>query len=138
MAAASGGQAAQSAADFIRQVTTQFSRGQTGRLWDTPSSRRPGRRQSRALHGVPEQLRLRPEKFKILETYADTVDVAGKATPSTAVSVRVTSDDGVTTATMHAVKFNGTWRWILVAGRLRRLQAGQVPVLLAFGLRWTP
>ena len=35
----SGG--SQSAADFIRQVTTQFSRGQAGPLWDTlPSLRR--------------------------------------------------------------------------------------------------
>jgi hypothetical protein len=53
------------------------------------------------------------QKFKVLQSYADTVDVAGNATHSTAVSVRVTADDGITTATMHAIKLNGKWRWIL-------------------------
>ena len=66
-------------------------------------------------------------KFKILETYPDTVDIAGKATPSTAVSVQVTSDDGVTTATMHAVKLNGNWRWILSPADYAAYKQGKCP-----------
>ena len=110
--------------DFIRQVTTQFSLGQTGPLWDT-------------LHPADQAIVTRArymachsssgfdlKKFKVLQTYADTVDIAGKATPSTAVSVRVTSDDGVTTATMHAVKFNGKWRWILSPADYAAYQQG--------------
>ncbi|MGZ4413566.1 MAG: hypothetical protein ACXVRZ_04185 [Gaiellaceae bacterium] len=120
-----GGQ--QSAGDFIRQVTTQFSLGQTGPLWDT-------------LHPADQAIVTRArymachtssgfdlQKFKVLQTYADTVDIAGKATPSTAVSVRVTADDGVTTATMHAVKVNGKWRWILSPADYAAYQRGKCP-----------
>jgi hypothetical protein len=66
-------------------------------------------------------------KFKILQTYADTVDIAGKATPSTAVSVQVTADDGVTTATMHAVTLKGTWRWILSPADYAAYKQGKCP-----------
>lgn len=120
-----GGQ--QSAGDFIRQVTTQFSRGQTGPLWDTlhPADQAiVGRARYMACHtssGFDLQ------KFKVLQTYADTVDIAGKATPSTAVSVRVTADDGVTTATMHAVRLNGKWRWILSPADYTAYKQGKCP-----------
>ena len=117
----------QSAADFIQQVTTQFSRGQSGRLWDS-------------LHPADQAIVARArymacqsnsgfylKKVKVLETYADPVDIAGKSTPSTAISVRVTSDDGVTTATMHAVKVNGTWRWILSPADSAAYKQGRCP-----------
>ena len=124
----SGTQAGQqSAADFIRQVTTQFSRGQSGPLWDT-------------LHPADQAIVSRArymacqsnsgfdlQKFKVLQTYPDTVDIAGKATPSTAVSVRVTADDGITTATMHAVKLNGKWRWILSPADYAAYKQGKCP-----------
>lgn len=103
----------QSAADFIHQVTTHFSLGQTGPLWDTlhPADQAiVSRARYMACH-TSSGFDLK--KFKVLQTYPDTVEIVGKATPSTAVSVRVTADDGVTTATMHAVSLNGKWRWIL-------------------------
>jgi hypothetical protein len=117
----------QSAADFIKKVTTQFSLDQTGPLWDT-------------LHPADQALVTRArymachtragfelQKFKVLQTYADTVDVAGKPTPSTAVSVRVTADDGVTTATMHAIRLNGKWRWILSPADYAAYKHGKCP-----------
>jgi hypothetical protein len=116
-----------SAGDFIRQVTTQFSRGQAGPLWDT-------------LHPADQAIVSRARymacqsnagfdltKFKVLQTYADTVDIGGTATPSTAVSVRVTADDGITTATMHAVKVKGAWRWILSPSDYAAYAKGKCP-----------
>lgn len=120
-----GGQ--QSAGDFIRQVTTQFSLGQTGPLWDTlhPADQAiVSRTRYMACHTSSG---FEIQKFKVLQTYADTVDVAGKATPSTAVSVRVTADDGVITATMHAVKLNGKWRWILSPADYTAYKQGKCP-----------
>jgi hypothetical protein len=67
------------------------------------------------------------QKFKVLQTYPDTIVVAGKATPATAVSVQVTADDGVTTATMHAVSLNGTWRWILSPTDSSAYKQGKCP-----------
>lgn len=117
----------QSAGDFIRQVTTQFSLGQTGPLWDTlhPADQAVVSRARYMACHTSSGFDL--QKFKVLQTYADTVDIAGKATPSTAVSVRVTADDGVTTATMHAVKFNGKWRWILSPADYAAYQRGTCP-----------
>ncbi len=118
---------AQTAADFIRQVTTHFSLGQTGPLWDTlhPADQAiVSRARYMACHtssGFDLQ------KFKVLQTYRDTVTVAGKATPSTAVSVRVTADDGVTTATMHAVMLKGRWRWILSPTDFTAYKQGKCP-----------
>ncbi|MFI5054376.1 MAG: hypothetical protein ACHQDE_08440 [Acidimicrobiia bacterium] len=117
----------QSAGDFIRQVTTQFSLGQTGPLWDTlhPADQAiVSRTRYMACH-TSSGFEL--QKFKVLQTYADTVDVAGKVTHSTAVSVRVTADDGVTTATMHAVKLNGKWRWILSPADYTAYKQGKCP-----------
>ena len=117
----------QSAADFIGKVTTQFSRGQSGRLWDT-------------LHPADQAIVNRArymacqsnsgfdlKKVKVIETYADTVDIVGRSTPSTAISVRVTADDGVTNATMHAVKVNGAWRWILPPADVAAYKQGKCP-----------
>ncbi len=118
---------AQSAADFIDQVTLQFSRGQTGPLWDTlhPADKAiVSRARYMACHtssGFDLQ------KFKVLQTYPDKVEIAGRPTPSTAVSVRVTSDDGVTTATMHAIKVKGTWRWMLSPSDYAAYKNGKCP-----------
>lgn len=119
--------AQQSAGDFIRQVTTQFSLGQTGPLWDTlhPADQAVVTRARYMACHTSSGFEL--QKFKVLQTYADTVDIAGKATPSTAVSVRVTADDGVTTATMHAVRVNGKWRWILSPADYTAYQQGKCP-----------
>ena len=102
----------QSAADFVKQVTVQFSRGQSGRLWDEllPADQAVATRARFVACQQNEGWDLK--KIKVLETYADPVDVAGKSLPAQAVTVRVTSD-GVTTATMHAVSVNGTWKWVL-------------------------
>jgi len=121
------GGGSQSAADFIGQVTTQFSRGQSGRLWNT-------------LHPADQAIVNRArymacqsnsgfdlKKVKVIETYADTVDIAGRSTPSTAISVRVTADDGVTNATMHAVKVNDAWRWILPSADFAAYKHGKCP-----------
>lgn len=115
------------AANFIRDVTTQFSRGQAGRLWDslTPADQAVVTRARYTACQSNEGFAL--QKFQVLETYADTIDIAGKATPSTAVSVQVTSDDGLTTATMHAVSVAGTWRWILPASDYAAYKQGKCP-----------
>jgi hypothetical protein len=122
--AATGGQ---SAAAFIRGVTTQFSLGQSGRLWDT-------------LHPADQAVVSRTrymacqsnsgfdlKKIKVLDSYADPIDIAGKTTPATAVSVRTTADDGVTTATVHAVLLQGKWRWVLSPADYAAYQHGKCP-----------
>ncbi len=102
----------QSAADFVKQVTVQFSRGQSGRLWDEllPADQAVATRARFVACQQNEGWNLKG--IKVLETYADPVDVEGKPLPAQAVTVRVTSD-GVTTATMHAVSVNGVWKWVL-------------------------
>lgn len=122
---ASGG--TQSAADFIGRVTTQFSRGQSGRLWNTllPADQAVVSRARYVACESNEGFDL--QKFDVLETYDETVDVDGAATPSTAVSVRAISDDGTTTATMHAVSVNGKWRWILPASDRTAYKNGKCP-----------
>ena len=117
----------QSAPDFIKQVTSQFALGQYGPLWDTlhPADQAVVSR-SRYMacqSGVGFQLR----KLKVLDSYADTVDVAGTPTASTAVSIQATSDDGVTTATMHAIKVHGAWRWMLSARDRAAYKQGRCP-----------
>jgi hypothetical protein len=122
-----GGSIDSSAGDFIRQVTTQFSRGQSGPLWDTldPADQAVV---SRARYMACERSDgFDLQKFTVLETYADTIDVAGKATASTAVSVQTTSDEGTTTATTHAVKIKGAWRWVLPAADYAAYKRGKCP-----------
>jgi hypothetical protein len=67
------------------------------------------------------------KKLKVLDVFADPIDIAGKATPATAISVRTTSDDGVTTATVHAVLLQGKWRWVLSALEYAAYQQGKCP-----------
>jgi hypothetical protein len=118
---------AKAAAAFIRTVTTEFSRGQSGRLWETlvPADQAVVSRARYMACQSNEGFEL--QKFKVLETYADTIDIGGKPTSSTAVSVQVTSDDGLTTATMHAVSVGGTWRWTLPASDLAAYKLGKCP-----------
>jgi hypothetical protein len=111
----------------MRRITTEFSRGQAGRLWDSlvPAEQRVVPRARYIACQGNGGFRLR--SFKVLETYSEAVEVEGKETPSTAVTVQVTSDDGVTTATMHAVKIGGSWRWMLRPSELAAYAAGRCP-----------
>ncbi len=117
----------QSAADFVRQVTTQFSRGQSGRLWDEllPADQRVVTRARFVECQQNEGWDLK--SIKVLETYADPVYVNGKSLPAKAVSVRVASENGVTTATMHAVSANGSWRWVLQPVDRAKYRKGTCP-----------
>ena len=121
------GTRSQSASDFIRQVTSQFSRGQAGPLWDTlhPADQAVVSRARYMACQSNEGFDL--TSIKVLQTYADTVDIAGKPTPSTAVSIKVTTDDGITTATMHAVDLGASWRWILTPADYTSYAKGKCP-----------
>lgn len=107
------GAGTESSADFVKRVTVEFSRGQSGRLWSEllPADQRIVSRARFVACAANEGWNLK--SIKTLETYDDPVDVGAKSLPSQAVTVRVTSDDGVTTATMHAVSVHGKWRWVL-------------------------
>ncbi|HET7379940.1 MAG TPA: hypothetical protein VFJ24_07865 [Gaiellales bacterium] len=112
---------------FIQQVTTQFSRGQSGRLWDElypPDQAVVSRSRFMRCQGNQG---FRLKSFKVLETYNDSVDVEGKAEKAEAVTVQVTSDDGVTTATVHAVNVGGTWHWILSPAQRAAYRSGKCP-----------
>ncbi len=121
------GSGSESPSSFVKRVTLEFSRGQSGRLWDE-------------LHPAEQALVTRSrfmaceqnegfglKNVKVLETYRETITVAGKAMPSTAVSVRVTADDGITTATLHAVEVDGKWRWVLQPSELAEYAKGRCP-----------
>lgn len=117
----------ESAGAFMHRITTEFSRGQAGRLWDSlvPAEQRVVTRARYLACQRNGGFRIR--SFKVLETYDEGVEVEGKETPSTAVTVQVTSDDGVTTATMHALKVGGSWRWMLQPANLAAYAAGRCP-----------
>lgn len=123
----SSGSKTESADAFMRRITTEFSRGQAGRLWDSlvPAEQRVVSRSRYLACRQNGGFRLRT--FKVLDTYSENVDVENKQTPSTAVTVQVTSDDGVTTATMHAVKIGGHWHWLLQPADLAAYAAGRCP-----------
>jgi hypothetical protein len=122
-----GGSSTPTASDFVRRVTTEFSRGQAGRLWDDlhPAEQAVVTRQRFIECQKNEGFGLR--KFKVLDKYDETVDVAGASTRSTAVTVQVTSDDGITTATLHAVLVAGKWRWILQPADYAAYKRGACP-----------
>jgi hypothetical protein len=115
-----------SAPAFIKRVTVQFSRGQAARLWDelVPAEQAVVSRNA-YVSCARNGFRLRT--FKVLEQYDEPVQVLGKRTPATALSVQVVSDDGVTTATIHAVRVDGRWRWILSPSELAAFRAGRCP-----------
>lgn len=103
----------ESPSGFIERITTEFSRGQAGRLWDDliPADQALVSRNRYVACQGNEGFVLK--SMKVLDTYSEPVDVDGAPEKSDAVSLQVTSDSGVTTATMHAVSVNGRWRWIL-------------------------
>jgi hypothetical protein len=119
--------ATESPADFVRRVTTEFSRGQSGRLWDEllPADQRIVTRARFVACQANEGWDLK--NIKVLETYDDPVAVGAKSLPSKAVTVRVTSDDGITTATMHAVNVNRKWRWVLQSADRTAYSSGKCP-----------
>ncbi len=117
---------AESAPAFIKRVTVEFSRGQAGRLWGqlTPTEQTVV---SRGLYVSCAGNGFRMRSFKVLDQYDEPVSVLSHELPATAVSVQVTSDDGVTTATLHAVRVDGDWRWVLSPSDLTALRAGRCP-----------
>src|SRR5689334_22480424 len=119
--------AAPSAAAFIKHVTLEFSRGQSGRLWDElhPADQAVVSRADFVKCEGNEGFGLR--KMKVLDAYSDQTFVAGTAHAATAVTLRVTSDDGVTTATMHAILVDGKWRWTLQPADHTAYSKGKCP-----------
>ena len=118
----------------MQRITTEFSRGQAGRLWDSlvPAEQRVVTRARYLACQRNGGFRLR--SFNVLESYSEAVEVEGTQTPATAVTVQVTSDDGVTTATMHALKLGGSWHWMLQPaepGRVHRRSLSVRPSLQA-------
>ncbi len=120
-------QKAQAAGTFVRQVTLEFSRGQSGRLWDQllPSDQAAVSR-SRFVE-CQANAGWNLKSLKILDDYDDAVAVGAKSISATAVTVRVTSDDGITTATMHAVPVGSGWRWILQPSDRQAYLNGKCP-----------
>ena len=116
----------ESAATFVKRVTVEFSRGQAGPLWDQliPAEQRLV---PRTMYVSCARNGFRLHAFKVLQQYDEPVQVLAHDVPATAVSVQVTSDDGVTTATLHAVKVEGAWRWILARADVAAFQAGRCP-----------
>ena len=124
---AGGSSNAAVAEGFVRRVTIEFSRGQSGRLWSEllPADQAVVTRARFVECQAGEGWNL--EKIDVLETYADPVDVKATSLAATAVSVRVTSGDGVTTATMHAVSLKGSGCWVLAAARWQAYASGKCP-----------
>lgn len=116
-----------SATNFVKRITLEFSRGQSGRLWDElhPADQAVVSRALFVKCEGNEGFGLR--KIKVLDTYDDQTVVAGAARAAKAVTLRVTSDDGVTTATMHAISVAGKWRWTLQAADRTAYAKGKCP-----------
>ena len=116
-----------SASAFIQRITTEFSRGQSQRLWNElyPADQAIVSRSRYLDCQGNEGFRL--TGMKVLETFPESVDIAGAPEKAEAVTVQVTSDNGVTTATVHAVKSGGTWRWILSPADRAAYRKGKCP-----------
>lgn len=121
--AGSGGK--ESAPAFVQRITTEFSRGQAGRLWDelAPADQAIVTRARYAACQGNEGFTLK--SVKVLDSYSEPVDVDGSSERSDAVTLRVTSDTGVTTATIHAVPSSGGWHWILSSADRAAFAAGK-------------
>ncbi len=117
----------ESAADFVKRITIEFSRGQSGRLWDEllPADQAVVSRARFVKCEGNEGFGL--QKTQVLDTYDDQTSVAGISRPAKAVTLRVTADDGVTTATMHAISVNGKWRWTLQPADYSAYVKGRCP-----------
>lgn len=122
-----GGSGSESASTFVRQLTQEFSRGQAGRLWDDLHPADQAVVTRARFIGCQSNQGFGLRKLKVLETYEESIPVAGKNAESTAVSVQVTSDDGITTATLHAVPVDGKWRWILQPADRAAYRRGACP-----------
>lgn len=123
--AGSGGK--ESAPAFVQRITTEFSRGQAGRLWDelVPADQAIVSRARYAACQGNEGFTLK--SVKVLDSYSEPVDVDGSSERSDAVTLQVTSDTGVTTATIHAVPSGGGWHWILSSADRNAYVAGKCP-----------
>ena len=120
-------QRTKAAGTFVRQVTLEFSRGQSGRLWDQLlGSDQAVVSRSRFVE-CQANTGWNLRSLKILDGYDDGVAVGRKTVSATAVTVRVTSDDGVTTATMHAVPVGSGWRWVLQPSDRQAYLQGKCP-----------
>ena len=103
----------ESASGFVQRITTEFSRGQAGRLWDELAPADQALVSRARYTNCEGNQGFVLKNIKVLDTYSEPVEVDGTSEPSDAVSLQVTSDTGVTTATLHAVPIKGSWRWIL-------------------------
>ena len=120
-------QKTKAAGTFVRQVTLEFSRGQSGRLWDQLlASDQTVVSRSRFVE-CQANTGWNLKSLKILDNYDDHVAVGAKTISATAVTVRATSDDGITTATMHAVPVGEGWRWILQPSDRQAYLKGKCP-----------
>jgi hypothetical protein len=123
--AGSGGK--ESAQAFVQRITTEFSRGQTGRLWNelAPADQAIVSRARYVACQGNEGFVLK--SVKVLDSYSEPVDVDGASERSDAVTLQVTSDSGITTATMHAVSIGGKWHWILSSADRAAFRGGKCP-----------
>ncbi len=121
----SGGK--ESAPAFVQRITTEFARGQSGRLWDelAPADQAVVSRARYTACLGNEGFTLR--SVKVLDSYSEPVEVDGASERSDAVTLQVTSDTGVTTATIHALPIGGTWHWILSSADRAAFTAGKCP-----------
>jgi hypothetical protein len=123
--AGSGG--TESAKAFVQRITTEFSRGQSGRLWDelAPADQAIVSRARYTACQGNEGFVLK--QVKVLDSYSEPVEVDGASEHSDAVTLQVTSDTGVTTATIHAVPIGGHWHWILSSADRAAFHSGKCP-----------
>lgn len=123
----SGSSGKESATAFVQRITTEFSRGQAGRLWDelAPADQAIVTRARYTACQGNEGFVLKA--VKVLDSYSEPVDVDGSSEHSDAVTLQVTSDTGVTTATIHAVPVGGGWHWILSSADRAAFRAGTCP-----------
>jgi hypothetical protein len=112
---------------FVQRITTEFSRGQAGRLWDelAPADQAIVSRARYTACQGNEGFVLK--SVKVLDSYSEPVEVDGSSERSDAVTLQVTSDTGVTTATIHAVPIAGSWHWILSSADRAAFLAGKCP-----------
>jgi hypothetical protein len=125
--AGAGSSGKESAKAFVQRITTEFSRGQSGRLWDqlAPADQAVVSRARYTACEGNEGFTLRA--VKVLDSYSEPVDVDGASEHSDAVTLQVTSDTGVTTATIHAVPIGGHWHWILSSADRSAFSSGKCP-----------
>ena len=124
----SGGSTGKESADaFVQRITTEFSRGQAGRLWNdlAPADQAIVSRARYTQCQGNQGFNLR--SVKVLDHYSEPIEVDGASEHSEAVTVQVTSDTRVTTATMHAIDVGGRWRWILSAPDRADYRQGRCP-----------